>query len=153
MAQGGCAVLIASSSAYMMETAEVDAAINKLRQGQDSAPLRAMAPTSDAAYPLSKRAVIRLAAREARAFGERGARIVTISPGLIDTGMGRAEAAKHPQMQVLLENTPLRRLGEANEIATAAAFLCSPAASFISGIDIPVDGGMLAAIGKLPGQG
>lgn len=154
MAAGGCAVLIASSSAYMISSPEVDAAINALKSGEESASLRPLTASGpEAAYPISKRAVIRLAAREAAAFGERGARIVSISPGLIDTGMGRAEAEKHPQMQVMLERTPLKRLGEADEIATAAVFLCSPAASFISGIDILVDGGMIAGIGKLPGQG
>lgn len=153
MAAGGCAVLIASCSAYMISAPEVDAAINRLKTGEDSASLRPMAPGPEAAYPISKRAVIRLAAREAPAFGARGARIVCISPGLIDTGMGRAEAAQSSQMQTMLDHTPLQRLGEADEIATAAVFLCSPGASFITGIDIPVDGGVLAGIGKLPGQG
>lgn len=149
MAEGGCAVLISSSSAYMVKSAEVDAALDALKPGEDSSSLVAFAATPQAAYPISKRAVIRLVAREAKAFGERKARIASISPGLIDTEMGRAEKAVSPQMEGLLAATPLGRLGLGEEIASVAVFLCSPAAAYVSGCDIPVDGGMLGALGLL----
>jgi NAD(P)-dependent dehydrogenase (short-subunit alcohol dehydrogenase family) len=71
---------------------------------------------------------------------------MSISPGLIDTSMGRAEQKAHPRMDEMLKKTPLGRYGEAREIATVAAFLCSPAASFVSGSDIKVDGGVLAVL-------
>lgn len=151
MAEGGCAVLIASSSAYFLDNPQVDAALNAL-QGDDSSPLLKMGAGPEFAYPASKRGVIRLVARQAPAFGERKARIMSISPGLIDTGMSRQEAAASPQMAMMLEKTPLSRLGVADEIASVAVFLCSPAASYVSGIDILVDGGMMAALQKLPGQ-
>jgi NAD(P)-dependent dehydrogenase (short-subunit alcohol dehydrogenase family) len=99
------------------------------------------------AYPLSKRAVIRLVAHEATAFGARGARIVSISPGLIDTAMTRSEQTASAQMKSLLARTPLARLGTADEIASVAIFLCSKDASYITGCDIRVDGGMLASLG------
>jgi NAD(P)-dependent dehydrogenase (short-subunit alcohol dehydrogenase family) len=51
-------------------------------------------------------------------------------------------------MEMMRQKTPLRRFGQPEEIATVAAFLCSPAASFISGRDIPVDGGMLIGLGR-----
>jgi NAD(P)-dependent dehydrogenase (short-subunit alcohol dehydrogenase family) len=153
MAKGACAVLIASMSAYMVAMPEIDAALNALESGEDSTSLRPFADGPGMAYSVAKRAVVRLVAREAPRFGERGARIASISPGLIDTAMGRAEQKASPIMDVMLAQTPLGRLGTADEIATAAAFLCSPAASFISGCDLPVDGGVLAAMGKLPGQG
>ena len=95
-----------------------------------------------------ERAQIRLVGREAESFGARNARIVSISPGLIDTAAARTEAAASPQMEMMKQKTPLRRFGAPAEIATVAAFLCSPAASFVSGRDIPVDGGMLVALGR-----
>jgi NAD(P)-dependent dehydrogenase (short-subunit alcohol dehydrogenase family) len=106
-----------------------------------------LAPSPQMAYPISKRAVIRLVAHEATAFGERGARIVSISPGLIDTAMTRAEQTASDQMKPLLARTPLGRLGTADEIASVAIFLCSKDASYVTGSDIRVDGGMLASLG------
>ncbi|CAN7262854.1 SDR family oxidoreductase [Phenylobacterium sp. LjRoot225] len=146
MAEGGCAVLISSSSAYLVNVPEIDAAIDQLSDEDDSASLMKFATKPEMAYPISKRAVIKLVARQAAAFGERKARIVSIAPGLIDTQMSRAEQAASPQMKVMLEKTPLGRLGTPDEIASVAIFLCSPGASFISGRDILVDGGMTAAV-------
>jgi NAD(P)-dependent dehydrogenase (short-subunit alcohol dehydrogenase family) len=147
MAEGGCVVLTASSSAYLVSSPEIDAAIAALTS-DDSSSLLPFAATPESAYPISKRAVIRLVGREAEAFGARNARIVSISPGLIDTAAARTEAAASPQMEMMRQKTPLRRFGQPEEIATVAAFLCSPAASFISGRDIPVDGGMLIGLGR-----
>jgi NAD(P)-dependent dehydrogenase (short-subunit alcohol dehydrogenase family) len=149
MAPGGCAVLIASSSGYLMKSAEIDAALDMLTPGQDMTELLKIAPDPGRAYTLSKRAVIRLVARQAAAFGAQGARIVSISPGLIDTAMTRAEMKASQQMDSMLAKTPLRRFGLADEIASVAVFLCSSRASYVSGCDIPVDGGMLAAMHML----
>jgi NAD(P)-dependent dehydrogenase (short-subunit alcohol dehydrogenase family) len=147
MAQGACAVLIASSSGYDAKELGFDDAIKALGTGDDSSPLVEKAnDNSGFAYMLSKRGVQMLVERMAPAFGARGARIMSISPGLIDTAMGRAEQKEHPQMDVMLQKTPLGRYGNPEEIATVAAFLCSPAASFVSGSDIKVDGGVLAVL-------
>ena len=147
MVEGSCAVLIASSSGYLMKSPQIDAALDALTPGQDSSSLLKLVSDAGRAYSLSKRAVIRLVAREAAAFGARKARIVSISPGLIGTKMGRAEQTASPQMSVMLAKTPLGRYGVAEEIASVAVFLCSSGASFVSGCDIKVDGGMLAALG------
>lgn len=147
MAEGGCAVLISSSSAYMAKSPDIDAAISELLAGKGSAAVLSLVTTPQMAYPLSKRAVIGLVAREAAAFGERKARIVSIAPGLIDTGMGRAEMSVSPQTKAMLDRTPLGRLGLGDEIASVAVFLCSPDASYVTGCDIKVDGGTLAALG------
>jgi NAD(P)-dependent dehydrogenase (short-subunit alcohol dehydrogenase family) len=146
MARGGCAVLISSCSAYMVNSPEFMSVITALVAG-NAEPAKAMATTPAAAYPLSKRAVIALVAREAAPFAARGARIVSIAPGLIDTAMGRSEMQASEQMNAMLARTPLGRLGRGDEIAAAAVFLCSPDASYITGCDIKVDGGTLAALG------
>lgn len=146
MAEGSCAVLISSSSAYMVKSADIDEAIKKLIAGDESA-VQPMVKAPQGAYPISKRAVIALVAHAATAFGAHKARIASIAPGLIDTGMGRAEMEASPQTKVMLERTPLRRLGIGDEIASVAVFLCSPDASYITGCDIKVDGGTLGAMG------
>jgi NAD(P)-dependent dehydrogenase (short-subunit alcohol dehydrogenase family) len=146
MAEGACAVLIASSSGYSAVSPEIDAALDAIRPGEDSSSLLKIAPTPGYAYSVSKRGVQRLVERQAMAFGLRKARIMSISPGLIDTSMGRAEAKAHPIMEKMRLNTPLGRYGTAEEIASVAVFLCSPDASFVSGSDIKVDGGVLAVM-------
>ena len=57
--------------------------------------------------------------------------------------MGRQELEEHPIMREMFERTPLTRFGESREVAAVAAFLVSDAASFVSGIDVLVDGGMI----------
>lgn len=146
MSEGGCAVLISSCSAYMVTAPETVAAVKKLVGGNREA-VADLIGTPQMAYPLSKLAVIGLVAREAEAFGKRGARITSIAPGFIDTEMGRAEAKVSEQMVQMIGITPMGRLGTGDEIASVAEFLCSPAASYITGCDIKVDGGILGKLG------
>ena len=75
-------------------------------------------------------------------LGPFGGRICSISPGLIDTPQGRQEAADNPRMAAWAEQTPLGRFGRAEEVAAVAAFVLSDDASFLSGIDLLVDGGV-----------
>lgn len=143
MAEGGGAVLFASSSGHLIGTT-LDAQISNAATPETVSSLLAISPNSGAAYAISKRGVHLLVKREAPRFGERGARIVSISPGIIDTPMGRAEMESHPIMKALVENSPLKRAAQAEEVAAVAVFVCSPAASFVTGIDILVDGGAMA---------
>jgi NAD(P)-dependent dehydrogenase (short-subunit alcohol dehydrogenase family) len=105
---------------------------------------------SGMAYMWAKRGVHRFVRQEAVRLGPLGGRICSISPGLIDTPMNAQEMASSPFMKVLLERTPLGRLGSAEELAAVAAFLLSDAASFLSGTDVLVDGGVCAAIHAAP---
>ncbi|MHA6251729.1 SDR family oxidoreductase [Oceanobacillus sp. CAU 1775] len=102
-----------------------------------------------AAYSLSKLGVQLIVEDQAWAWGEKGARIVSVSPGTINTPMGRQESEQQAQMKVMLDNTPLKREGEAREIASAVEFLISDAASYITGTDLLVDGGTTANMAKL----
>ncbi len=98
------------------------------------------------AYTWSKRGVHRLVRREAVRFGQTGARICSVTPGIIDTPMGRQEAAARDTNDLLVGLSAIKREGRAEEVAAGAAFLLSDEASFITGIDLPVDGGVVAAI-------
>ena len=94
------------------------------------------------AYFASKREVIRICERRAPEWARVGARIVSISPGTIWTPMARAEAETNAMSLAVVEATPLGRWGTAMDIAHAVRFLISDAASFITGCDLRVDGGV-----------
>ncbi|MFE4468623.1 SDR family NAD(P)-dependent oxidoreductase [Leifsonia sp. NPDC056824] len=98
-----------------------------------------------AAYTASKwglRGLSRVAATE---YGPRGIRVNTIHPGFIETDMTANAPAAMREAQ--LELTPLERLGEAADVAGLAAFLISDASGYISGADLPVDGGFASSAG------
>jgi len=98
------------------------------------------------AYGWAKRGVIRLVRREASAWGARGARLLSLSPGIINTPMTRQELEQQPMMQVMLDNTPIPRMGAPSEVADLVAFLVSDAAGYLTGTDILIDGGVSATI-------
>jgi NAD(P)-dependent dehydrogenase (short-subunit alcohol dehydrogenase family) len=93
-------------------------------------------------YGYAKRGVMRLVAREAVAWGTRGARICSISPGIIDTPQGRQEFEEQPAMAMMIELTPIKRWGLPEEICNVVAFLLSDEASYMTGTDVVVDGGV-----------
>ena len=146
MAPGGAAILIASNSGQIIARPLFDNALKKVIKGGSSLILKLMLRNSRMAYPMSKRAVQLYAKAMSPAFGKVGARIVSVSPGIIDTSMGRLEQKAGPEMDKMIAVTPLGRMGEPNEIASVVAFLASPAASYITGTDILVDGGTVAGI-------
>ena len=98
------------------------------------------------AYALSKYGLLLYVRRNATAWGERGARIVSLSPGMIATPMGAEQFAASEGKRRMFEKTPLRREGTMLEIADAVEFLASDRASFINGTDLLVDGGLAAAL-------
>jgi NAD(P)-dependent dehydrogenase (short-subunit alcohol dehydrogenase family) len=96
---------------------------------------------SGLSYTISKRGVIRMVEKQGVAWGKKGARIVSVSPGLINTPMGKKEAAAVTGAR-LKQLNPLGRFGEPDEIAAPIEFLCSTGASYINGCDIRIDGGV-----------
>lgn len=99
------------------------------------------------AYGIAKQANhIRVRAASA-VWGQRGARINSISPGIISTPMGQQELASPmgDGMRSMLKASAAGRLGTPDDIAGATAFLLGPDASFITGTDLLVDGGVIAA--------
>ena len=105
------------------------------------------------AYAYSKRALRRYVEARARDWGGEGKRIASISPGLIDTEMGRLENDAMENFDAMRNLVALNRLGQPEEIAHAALFLVSPRASYISGCDLLVDGGFVATLNHQRGSG
>jgi NAD(P)-dependent dehydrogenase (short-subunit alcohol dehydrogenase family) len=105
------------------------------------------APFAGAAYAVAKRGNHLRVQASAHAWGGKGARINTISPGVIATPMGRQElqGPAGAQIQAMIELSGARRVGTPEDIAAAAAFLAGPDSSFITGNDLLVDGGAVSA--------
>ena len=91
-------------------------------------------------YAAAKAGLLGMVRALAREAGSRGVRVNAVAPGYITTDM-TAELSD-AQREGLLAQTPLGRLGTPEDVAASVAFLCSPAAAFITGATLSVDGGL-----------
>lgn len=101
------------------------------------------------AYNISKAADFQLARNLAVEFGPRNVRVNCIAPGLIKTDFARALWENPDTLKMATATTPMKRIGEPDEIAGAAVFLASPAGSFMTGQTIVIDGGSTVSSGMI----
>lgn len=98
----------------------------------------------ESAYCTSKGAVTSMTRQLAIDFGKQGINVNAIMPGVIKTAMTRAYLDEPDVSARFHDLTPFMRIGEASDVASATVFLASDEASFVTGISLPVDGGLLA---------
>lgn len=105
-------------------------------------------PNSGAAYGISKRANHLRVQAASLDWGERGARVNSISPGIILTPLAQEEMAGPgaASYQAMIQTSAAGRVGTTDEIAAAAAYLLGPEAGFVTGSDLLIDGGVIAAM-------
>ena len=150
---GGCAVCIASMSAYMAPpNGEIEQALSEPLAPGLMDRLKSMhdqqLEDSGMAYAFAKKALKQYVADRAMAWGLEGKRINSISPGMINTAMGRLESDAMENFDAMRKLIALGRMGEPEDIAHTALFLQSEKAAYITGCDILVDGGFIATLGR-----
>jgi NAD(P)-dependent dehydrogenase (short-subunit alcohol dehydrogenase family) len=159
VAPGGAGVVISSSSGHLappFSSEQAHLIRTATPEGLLDLPFFAPAALGHAgnAYALSKQAN-RIQVQDAAAtWGARGARINSVSPGVISTAMGRLEldSPSGAFMRAMVDSSGTGRIGTPSDIADAVTFLVGGQATFITGTDLLVDGGSVAAVatGRVP---
>jgi NAD(P)-dependent dehydrogenase (short-subunit alcohol dehydrogenase family) len=151
VAPGGAGVVIASMAGHLFPplSAEQEKALAH-NPPTELLGLDFIAAVTEStfAYPIAKQANhIRVRAASAQ-WGRRGARINSISPGIISTPMGQQELVSPvgDGMRAMIAMSGTGRIGTPDDIAAATAFLLGPDSTFITGTDLLVDGGVIAAV-------
>lgn len=152
IAEGGAGLVISSQTGYMMnfsQEIEQKLAMTPTEELADLPFVKQDAVSNPGiAYIAAKRCNhLRVRTAAATTWAERRARINTISPGIIVTPLAYDEFnAAGEGYQKMIDASPARRVGTADEIAAAGAFLLGEEAGFITGIDLLIDGGVIAAM-------
>lgn len=94
-------------------------------------------------YSMTKAAIVSMTEAFAKELGPNGIRVNAVLPGITETKFASALTSNEQILKGLLKQVPLGRVAQPGEIATMIAFLCTPAASYITGGSFPVDGGYL----------
>ena len=151
MGEGGCLIDISSMSAYMIpeqvipmdlyKYSRIDIAefMNRMMERIEQFPLEQQ---SNIAYGVSKNFIIWYARADASKFGEKGIRILSVSPGAFETPMGEME--KESIAGYIDKFCAVKRLGNVDEIASLLEFCTSKQAGYLTGTDILCDGGCVA---------
>jgi meso-butanediol dehydrogenase/(S,S)-butanediol dehydrogenase/diacetyl reductase len=114
------------------------------------ASVNGMMAVGEAAYSAAKAGMINLTGNMAIHFGDKGIRVNCIAPGTIRTPIWGARVARDPEVfDKVAKWYPLGRVGEPEDVAKAALFLCSDDAAWITGATLPVDGGLTAGSYRL----
>ncbi|PHY17577.1 SDR family oxidoreductase [Caulobacter sp. BP25] len=162
IAPGGAGLVISSMAGHMMPalTAEQDKAL-AFTPADELLALPMLnseaVPNSMVAYIMAKRANHLRVQAEAVSWGQRGARVNSISPGIIATPLAQHELNSPigDGYRAMIAASPAKRMASPDEIAVAASYLLGPDGGFVTGSDLLIDGGVIAAMfaGKLPTPG
>lgn len=152
IASGGAGVVIGSMAAHMLpslsferQTAIAQAPATDLLELPFLDPEHIEQP--GVAYAVAKQACLVRVRAASMAWGARSARVNSISPGTIVTPMGQQELDSElgEGIRAMIDHSPMARMGTPEEIATVTEFLLGPNASFVTGTDVLVDGGVVAS--------
>ncbi len=153
IAPGGCGIVISSMAGHMPAPLPADQEhALAFTPTEELLALPFLQPgevrDSMQAYGIAKKANHLRAQSASLSWGEKGARVNSISPGIIATPLAMHEFASEsgPIYQAMIAASPAKRMASADEVASVAAFLLGPEASFITGSDILMDGGVVPAM-------
>lgn len=129
MSQHACKLMAKNGGGSIINTASINGVKPALDQG---------------VYSVTKAAVMSMTQAFAKECAKDGIRVNAVLPGITDTKFASAITQNDSVMQQFIPNIPLNRVAQPEEIAPAMLFLASDAASYVTGINLPVDGGFLA---------
>jgi NAD(P)-dependent dehydrogenase (short-subunit alcohol dehydrogenase family) len=153
IAPGGCGIVISSMAGQMpahLPREQEDALAYTPTAELLALPFLSNEAVRDSmqAYGIAKKANHLRVQAASLSWGERGARVNSISPGIIATPLAQyeMESESGPIYRAMSAASPAKRMASADEVASVAAILLGPEASFITGSDLLMDGGVIPAM-------